>query len=112
MITSILLKLKGGLRLTMGRNTDPRDTARLKVQVEDWVTSGVTIQIGNQRGEVMEIPPTAIEAVELETEKTPPTGFAVPDFRQRRSISNAHLESPDSEKRSKTDGDQRARIRG
>jgi len=102
MITSILLKLKGGLRLTMGRNSDPRDTARLKVKVEDWVTSGVTIQLGNRRGEVMEIPPTAIEAVEMEIEKTPPTGLAVPVFRLRRSISSSHLDSPDAEKRGKS----------
>jgi hypothetical protein len=91
MITSILLKLKDGLRLNMGRNADPRDAARLKVRVEDWVTSGVTIQLGNQRGEVVEIPPSAIEGVELSTEDTPPTGFRVPDMRQEVPVKVAPI---------------------
>jgi hypothetical protein len=65
MSTSIFLKLKDGTTLPIGTDHEKDEAERVKAELEHWLTSGTTLTITNAKGQLEEVTPRRVQAIDL-----------------------------------------------
>jgi hypothetical protein len=76
MATAVFLRLRDGRRVRFGRSRDPAGAAKVKTDVEQWISAGITLSVANSHGGIEDVAPATVEAVELVGEPTPTRGSA------------------------------------
>ena len=73
MATTVVLRLRDGRRVLFHRTRDPGKAERWKSDLEQWIEAGMTVSIANARGELEDLVPSTISAIEIVDEPTPTT---------------------------------------
>jgi hypothetical protein len=62
--TKVILRLKDGRSLQLGRASDSTAAARVKADIERWLDAAVTLSVANAKGEIEDITPRSVISVE------------------------------------------------
>jgi hypothetical protein len=65
MSTSVFLKLKDGRAIPFGSSGDAVAAARMKSDLEDWLEHGSTLTVANAKGELEDITPRRVVAIDV-----------------------------------------------
>jgi hypothetical protein len=63
--TSVYLKLKDGSSFPIGADHEKDEAERVKAELEQWLTSGTTLTIANAKGQLEEVTPRRVLAIDL-----------------------------------------------
>jgi hypothetical protein len=77
MATAVFLRLRDGRTVRFGHARDAASAAKVKNDVETWVSAGITLSVANARGTIEDVTPSSVEIVELCSEPTPMLGSPV-----------------------------------
>lgn len=62
--TKVILRLKDGRSLQLGRASDPAAADQVRADVQRWLDASVTLSVANAKGQLEDITPRSVISVE------------------------------------------------
>ncbi len=75
--SSVYLKLKNGRMVSLLSGADKRAALAMKDHLDTWVTRGQTLSVANANGQVDEVTPRSVQAIEVVDEPPKQTDLNV-----------------------------------